>query len=461
MLSAKVEETIKQHNLIEPGEKVGVAVSGGVDSMVLLRILSGLSGKMGFSVVALHFEHGIRGGESLRDMAFVEHECALGGIACICGRGNVPAEIAETGESPEAVARRQRYAFFYEQKQALGLQKIAVAHHCDDGAETFLFNLIRGSGISGVTAMKYMREPGVIRPMLGVSRGEIEQYARENGIAYVTDSSNFSPEYARNYIRSEIIPRMRRLNPEVSQAIMRTSEILLEEDLALQEYAGREYARTVRQEKDRACIDLDGFNALSLAVRRRIFRRILDERFSLVDITKGTVDELMSLAAVHRTGSYFSLDDKFFARVSYNTLIISEKMYTINRSGIFSVAAGRRTALWPGEEICVEISAPPAVYPDETSLTQYADCEAFHGAEIRARKEGDRFTPFGMQDSKKLKDWMIDSKIPREIRGGIPLLALGGEVLWIVGYALSEKLRVAANAAQAYKVSYIFHNGSI
>ena len=153
MIRDKIEETIQQYRLILPGERIGVAVSGGGDSMVLLHVLENLAPRLGFSLMVLHFEHGIRGAESLRDMEFVKEQCALRQLPLAVGRGNVPKEVRETGESPEAVARRQRYAFFHEQKQEQKLDKIAVAHHKDDGAETFLLNLIRGSGISGLTSM--------------------------------------------------------------------------------------------------------------------------------------------------------------------------------------------------------------------------------------------------------------------------------------------------------------------
>lgn len=459
MIRDKIEETIQQYRLILPGERIGVAVSGGVDSMVLLHVLENLASRLEFSLVVLHFEHGIRGAESLRDMEFVKKQCALRQLPLAVGRGNVPGEVRETGESPEAVARRQRYAFFHEQKREQKLDKIAVAHHKDDGAETFLLNLIRGSGISGLTSMKIRRDPGIIRPMMEVTREEILEYARRNNVAFMEDSSNASAEYSRNYVRSEILPRMAKLNPAVSQAIMRASELLLEEDAALDTYTDLEYTRCVQEMGTSLLIDLAVFNALSLAIKRRVIRKGLSHRYSLIDVDKNAVDRMIELARTGKTGKYFALQGKFFARVSYNALIISDKMYTIERNGSFSLRETGPTELWPGEMLFREPVEPPRQFPEKSSLVQFVNGEALEGAEIRTRREGDRFSPFGVHGSKKLKDWMIDRKIPAEMRDGIPLLARDGEVLWVIGYGLSEKLRVGENAAAAERLCYIFNHG--
>ena len=268
MLETLVEKTIKKYNLISLGDRVGVAVSGGVDSMVLLHVLYTLSRRSGFYVYALHFEHGIRAEESVGDMHFVEEQCEKMHIPFYSGSEDVPAIAAQTGENLEAAARRLRYAFFEERKRALKLSKIAIAHHKDDFAETFLLNLVRGSGMAGLTTMKYQRTPGIIRPMLDISRKDIEAYASAHNIPFRVDSTNAALKYARNYIRAEILPRMAALNPEVSSAIMRASEILGEEDSALFEYAKSEYHKISRREEGQIVLDLVGFNALPKAIRR-------------------------------------------------------------------------------------------------------------------------------------------------------------------------------------------------
>ena len=461
MLETLVDKTIKKYNLISLGERVGVAVSGGVDSMVLLHVLYTLSRRSGFYVYALHFEHGIRAEESVGDMHFVEEQCEKMHIPFYSGSADVPVIAAQTGENLEAAARRLRYEFFEERKKALGLSKVAIAHHKDDFAETFLLNLVRGSGMAGLTTMKYQRTPGIIRPMLDISRKDIESYAGEHGIPFRVDSTNAALKYTRNYIRSEILPRMAMLNPEVSSAIMRASEILGEEDVALFEYAKSEYHKLSRREEGQIVVDLVSFNALPKAIRRRVVRMALLEFTTLQDVEKQSVDRVLDLAASARTGKGYSLEGRFFAYVSYRTLIITDKLITIERNGAFSVQEGVLEP-WPGEFFLMQPVAKeslPRKFPSSSSMVQYVDAAAMEGAVLRTRKAGDYLTPFGMEGTKKLKDWMIDEKIPREMRGSMPILARGNEVIWIVGHMLSDHAKVRRDSKKICKISYTYNTG--
>lgn len=461
MLETLVDTTIKRYNLISLGDRVGVAVSGGVDSMVLLNVLYTLSRRSGFYVCALHFEHGIRSEESVGDMHFVEQQCEAMHIPFYAGSADVPVIAAQTGENLEAAARRLRYEFFEERKQQLGLAKIAIAHHKDDFAETFLLNLLRGSGVAGLTSMKYQRQPGIIRPLLDISRKQIEAYAKKHEITFRVDSTNAALKYTRNYIRAEILPRMAKLNPEVSSAIMRASEILGEEDAALFEYAKSEYHKISRREEGQIVLDLIAFNALPKAIRRRVVRMALLEFTTLHDVDKRSVDRVLDLAASGRTGKGYSLEGRFFAHVSYRSLIITDKIVTIQREGSFAVGEGVIEP-WPGEFFLmqpVERQNLPRKFPSASSMVQYADAAALEGAVLRTRAPGDYFSPFGMEGKKKLKDWMIDEKIPREARGSMPLLAKGSEILWIVGYALSDRAKVRRDSSAVCKISYMYNTG--
>lgn len=452
MLEEIVEKAIKAHNLIAAGERVGVAVSGGIDSMVLLDILKKISVQMGFYLCALHYEHGLRGEESVRDMEFVEHVCKERMITLHIGRGNVPGMAA--GKNIEAVARMARYDFFEQSRRKYNLQKIAVAHHRDDFAETFLLNLVRGSGTAGLIAMKYLREPGVIRPMLAVSRREIEAYAHIQRIEHIEDSTNDDTEYSRNYIRKEIMPRLEKLNPETGLAIMRARELLEEEDLALSEYAQAEYRRIAKKQGREVFINIPKLVALNVALKRRVVREAISECASLRDVEREAVDRVIDLAASRKTGKYFGMPGKFFARINYNTLIIGAEMYTIERNGEFLVREGI-TELWPGEFFSMEPAERPDAYPEKGSMVQYVN-GALLNAVIRTRKPGDEFTPFGMIGTKKLQNWFVDAKIPRELRDSLPLLCVGKKVLWVVGYSLGEALRVAPGTGHVYKIYYSY-----
>ena len=183
--------------------------------MVLLFLLK----KLGYDVTALHFEHGIRGEESLSDAAFVKEQCDINDIPCIIGHGDIPAYSADNKCSIETAARLMRYDFL----SSRGFVSVATAHHMDDNAETVLQHILRGTGIKGLTGIP-KRNGCIVRPLLCVTRAEIEEYAASNGIPYITDSTNSDTKYSRNRVRSEVMPILRRVNPNAESAIIRLSE---------------------------------------------------------------------------------------------------------------------------------------------------------------------------------------------------------------------------------------------
>ena len=231
-LERKTEQLIRQHAMLQPGDRVLAAVSGGADSMCMLHLLLQLSGKMEFTVAAAHYEHGIRGEEALRDCAFVEEQCGKLGIELRTEHGNVPAFAESSGMGTEEAARMLRYGFLERMRKELCCSRIATAHTMDDNAETVLFHLARGTGSAGLAGIPPVRGT-VIRPILGLRRTEIEQYLAERGIPYVQDSSNASDIYARNRIRHTVLPALRQISPEVPEALFRASVLLRRDEECL------------------------------------------------------------------------------------------------------------------------------------------------------------------------------------------------------------------------------------
>lgn len=447
---------ILKYHLIMPGEEVGVCVSGGVDSMVLLHVLSALADELGCGLRVLHFEHGIRGEESRRDMEFVQDAAEKLGLPISVGRANTAIQAERYGKNLEETARELRYAFFERQAREWNLDKIALAHHLNDNAETILLHLLRGCGPDGLSGMERVRGK-LIRPLLGIGRAEIEEYARENNVAFREDATNADTSYMRNYLRREILPRLERVTPDPAGKICRAAGLIAEESRALSDFAGEEFAKRMDEHEGQVELDLTGWRDLPVALRRLLARLAIQRFGGLRDIDLSAVDRLAGLADANQTGKSFELPGKFFAYVSYNTLIITDKMYTIDKSGAFILPAQGRICLWPGESIEVQDVARPAAFPGASSTEQYVCGDKLAGAVVRARRPGDRIRLFGMQGRKKLKDYFIDQKIPRGMRGQIPLVAAGNEVLWIVGYALSEDLRVGDELEKVVRLNY-YHN---
>ncbi len=218
----KVLAFLRKHELITRGMQVCICFSGGVDSSVLLRIMLCLRDTLGIHLSACHFNHQIRGDEAERDEAFCASVCQQWGIPYFCKRKNVPALRADTGKSLEEAAREARYAWFTELGKKEGIDRFATAHHKNDQAETVLFHLIRGTTVAGLRGIPVKRGD-VIRPLLDLTRAELEQYAKDNNVPFLTDSTNASSQYTRNYIRHVLLPAMERINPSAVEAMARLS----------------------------------------------------------------------------------------------------------------------------------------------------------------------------------------------------------------------------------------------
>ena len=447
MEEKKVSEYILINNLIGEGERVGAAVSGGADSMVMLVILK----KLGYDVCALHFEHGVRSEEeSVGDMLFVKSFCEENGIPFFCERARVP-ELRQKGESVETAARRLRYGFFERTAKAQRIDKIATAHHADDNAETVIMNLLRGSGTKGMEGIVPKR--GIyIRPMLPLSREEIVSYAQNNGIKFVTDCTNLETEYTRNKIRNLVLPVFKEINPSYHRAFLRASELSRQHNGAFEAVVESELSRIKIPAEYGVSLDIAELNKMPEGLALSVIRSAISGICPLKDIEKNHYEAVYALALAANTGKSFSLEGKFTALVCYNRLIIADKLYKIVKREVFPVVPDSVFAVFGGEMEASTVKK--AVFGEAGDLTQYFDADKLEGAVVRTRREGDRFSPLGIKGSKKLKDWFIDKKIPAFLRDSIPLVAKDGEILWAVGFAISSKARVTAKTKRIACLTY-------
>ncbi|MBZ0278007.1 MAG: tRNA lysidine(34) synthetase TilS, partial [Anaerolineae bacterium] len=222
----KFFQTIQKHNLIPPHTMIVVAVSGGADSLALLHLLRDIRKRLRCDLHVATLDHGLRGEAGAADARFVAETAASWGLPVTVGQVSVPALMSQTGQGLEAAARRARYAFLAQTAQTTGAAVIASAHHADDQAETILLHLLRGAGLNGLRGMAYRAPvPGyphltLIRPLLNVTRTEIDSYCREHGLVPREDASNQDVAMLRNRIRAEVLPRLRTINPQIAQALI-------------------------------------------------------------------------------------------------------------------------------------------------------------------------------------------------------------------------------------------------
>jgi len=415
---------------IKPGDTVGAAVSGGADSMVLLDLLCNLRDDLNIIVEAYHFEHGIRDGESVEDMRFVERECARRGVVCLTGGDDVTRLAKEWDMSLETAARRARYAFLDKQRASV----IATAHHAGDMAETVLMNLCRGSGLKGLCGIPE-RRGRYLRPLLIFTREEIESYAAENGIVYRHDATNDDTAYTRNYVRKEILPRLKYVNEQAVSHIAAAAKLLAEDEEALMKAAMD--AGGIEESGGCVFVDIAALMSRPAAVRKRMLRLAL-LRFGgrLTDISAVHIDDILALAEKNESGKRIELPGETEVSVEYGRLRLGRKKEKRYNNALIDFIGEGRYAL---ENVVIVCEKGEAL---RRPGTECFDIGALHGAGFRFRREGDFIRPLGMSGKKRLSDYLSDRKVPLQERDGLVLLAKGAEVLWAVGVGISDTAKV-------------------
>lgn len=437
----QVEKFMKTWNMVPEGSRVLAGVSGGADSVCLCLILKELSTKMNFSLEVIHVEHGIRGEESRKDAAFVEHLCKNLGIVCHIRNVDVLhyADMHHLGE--EEAARILRYQVFADVAGKDRNVRIALAHHMEDNAETMLFQLIRGSGLDGLCGMRPQRTGTngeiYIRPFLQCSREQIEQFLSARGQAYCTDSTNADESYSRNRMRKRVLPELIQMNPQAVQHMQTAMEQLQQVRDYLEEETVSLEKTLLSGEKGNVKLCVGGLTELPQAIRMRLIRKaVWKAAGACKDITAAHLQAVADLLE-KQTGKYVELPYGLTAARVYDVIEIM----------------GKRKET---EKICVEVdtvqlpenlqvgtwkfSFQKFPYDGNTDkiprkmYTKWFDYDKIKDSlAIRNRRKGDYFVLDAMGHHKKLEDYFVNEKIPAWRRDEQLLLAGEDEIFWIVG----------------------------
>lgn len=410
---------------ISPNDTVAVATSGGADSMALLYYMHNAAKNSTFKVIALNVEHGIRGETSRRDTEFVKNYCNKHGITLLCYAVNSLEKAEEEKLSVEEAARKLRYDCFNDAVTKGACNKIATAHHQGDNAESVLFNLFRGTGLKGVSGITENFGEKIIRPMLDVSKEEILDYIKDNEIPFVTDETNLSSEYSRNFIRLNVMPKIKELFPEAEKSISRFSKIAKSED----DFMQGEALKAVCSSNSAAEIALPLHEAILTRAVIIALKNLGIEK----DWEKAHIDGVKALQHA-QNGAKINLKKNVVAIKEYDKIVVFVENETVDFSIPFSI--GKHSI----DGHSVEIK--PLNIDTDLKKGFKADLDKIPtDAVIRFKREGDKFTKFG-GGTKSLGDYMTDKKIPLRLRNSIPLLAVGSEILVIFGFAVSNKIKV-------------------
>lgn len=454
----KIKAVIKDNELIKESERVVVGVSGGADSVCLLLVLKEIMPLE--CITAVHINHGIRGDEAARDEDFVLQLCKRHDIKLEIRRLDVPLFARENKISEEEAGRVLRYRVFEEIRLLYKADKIAVAHNLNDVAETFLMNLSRGSGITGLTGIK-LRSGVLIRPLIKTSRTEIEEIVTYLGEGFITDSTNNSLIYTRNRIRKRVIPELEEVNERAVSHINDACERLEKLEGYIIKEAANAYKSYVTKGKD--IFISNEILTLDEVIIEEVLHKALSEAAGRArDIGSVHISYLLELFS-KQVGRTIDLPYKVRAFREYKGIRLegsankSESgesiqvlpellLHTEDVEGISTVASEEDNIRLTFEDGSVKNLS-------QNSCIRWFDYDKIaENVMVRFKEEGDFLVISPEGDKKKLKKYFVDSKIPSDKRGGIPLVASGNDVLWIIGYRTGEGARITKSTKKLLKM---------
>jgi tRNA(Ile)-lysidine synthase len=489
-LLAQVRQAVERQRLLVPGQTLVVAVSGGPDSLCLLHLLRRLAPDFSLALHVAHLNHKIRGQEADADAAFVAKLAADWHLPATIDSVDVPALARAHKMAPEEAARRARYAFLARVAEQLGARTIAVAHNADDQAETVLMHFLRGSGLAGLRGMlpatpmeelrleiggwsvgnkaaaephiAYLKSLTLIRPLLDVSRAEIEAYCAAHDLQPRFDRSNLDTTYFRNRLRHELIPYLETYNSNIRIVLRRTASVVGADYELLREDLYVIWGQIVRVETQQAItFDLNAWRALPLALRRSTIREAIHRlRRALRNIDFVHVENAIEILAAGETGSQATLPQGLMLTIGYDVFTVADEDFhelpdlpLLLTGEALNVTVPGRTEL-PQSGWGLQSDLLPGSAASGEVLTSAVGWEAYLDAAVvgtsprlRTRRPGDHFYPLGMGGrGKRLNEFMINEKIPAFWREYIPLLVSGeDEVLWVCGWRPDERAGVGEN----------------
>ncbi|MCL2387376.1 MAG: tRNA lysidine(34) synthetase TilS [Defluviitaleaceae bacterium] len=472
-----VRSTIKKHNMFPNGGGVVIGLSGGADSVALLFCLLELREELSIEIFAAHVNHNLRGVESDNDETFVRELCEKTGIPLKVAQADVNAFAKENRIGTEAAARKLRYTHLEEARHEFSAQAIAVGHNMDDNAETIIMNLCRGAGLKGLGGIPPVNQR-VTRPLLEVSRAEIEEYLQTAGISHITDASNHSNDYTRNRIRNIIMPLLEsEINPNVKTTITRNAEALRDDESFLTEAAQPLFADNPHSEpsihheasshfprnnnEEIAYLNITNLLVQPPAISRRVIRaKIAQVRGDANDISLAHISAVLDLAKT-QTGREIHLPDIIVTKEYENLIFSPLSKRTRNIKYMLSTKIENTPSQCKTPNERVKGARPLAGFGTASQGFILPLCtKSFNYDKIqeplilRTRQAGDKITlkAGNRLFTKKLQDFFTDEKIAKSRRDSIPLLTHGNDILWIVPYRANAEYEVCDEESDEKKL---------
>jgi len=433
----KVSSTIKRYSMLSEKDRVLVGLSGGPDSVSLLIALKRLQDALSLKLYTIYIDHGLRPKETTKEIEFCKSISETLGVGFTSRAYDVKEFAKSQRLNLQEAGRILRYRAFEEESIRLGANRIALGHTLNDQIETFLIRLLRGAGLKGLSGIPPVRGK-IIRPLIETKKEEILEFLKKEGISYMVDSSNLEGKYLRNRLRGEIIPVLLKFNPNLIETLSNTIDVIGEEDRYLELAVTKTLMRLISR-KDDASVELflQPLENLDRVILRRVLRRAISETKGLSGIGFRHIESIINLIKEGASGDRLYIPKGIRAIKKYSTLLITSKpplrlsTYTLEAGGeVFLKEAG----------LLIVASLPLESAPQKTKDMAVFDAEKLRFPLIvRARAKGDFFYPEGFGKRKKLQDYFVDEKIPRDGRDSIPIVTSGEDIIWVLGLRKDER----------------------
>ena len=444
---------IREHHLISSQHRLLVAVSGGADSICLLHILVKLQEELDIRLHVAHLNHQLRGNEADADAQYVADLAQHLDIPATVEQRDVKAYQAQQHSSLEEAAREVRYNFLAEVAKSIGTDRVAVGHTTNDHTETILMHLIRGTGTRGLRGLQpcsLWQSSGnnltIIRPLLEVSRRETAGYCHRHKLIPRIDSSNLSLSPLRNRIRHQLLPMLQSYNPRITDALLRTANIAGDDLAFIKERGIQLWDEIAREQENAITLNRERFLKLPPAIKQHLLRTSIEKLLgNLKDIETRHIEEIMA-ALTKPAGKRISLPGGLVFSIEYDKYLLGSDPAALSP---FPLLKGEFPLKIPGKTLvpgwCIEANIINREQMAEkgNDFTAYFDLDKTGDKlAVRSRLPGDRFQPLGMNQLKKLGEFMIDAKIPHAWRQRIPIVHSAQHILWVVGWRIDERVKV-------------------
>ncbi|MFQ6112462.1 MAG: tRNA lysidine(34) synthetase TilS [bacterium] len=449
-LSDKLKTTLISDSLLTNGDKILLAVSGGLDSTALLHLFSKIQDSFNLQLGVVHVHHGIRGEEADDDLEFVRTLAERRGLPFYFKKVDAEKFAREQGYSLEESARILRYQVYEEFLKKTQFTKLATAHTADDQAETILDHFLRGSGILGMQGMLKQRGP-YIRPLLIFSRKELESYVLQNNLEFREDSTNKELKYRRNRIRKELLPYLRKyFNPNLINTLNRLGKICQENQEFLKAYVTDVYNSLVlKRKKDKIILDIEGFLNYFTIIRKYILFRVCEElSIDLNIINFDKLQRILDLISQGKIGKRIPFNQEWQLFIDHDGIVVKNKKQACSKIK-FDVLKRSSLQFQEHEFRWSILHHRKSVAFNRNPKVEYVDFER-SGSQLWLRNflPGDRFIPLNFVGHKKVADYFSDRKVPLHLRDEIPILESSQGIVWVCGYSLDDRFKVTDQTSQ-------------